>query len=208
MGFDGPDAAARVVPQDGPVADAPLIRATCKTSDAMRFWRGAVPALRLARLAALKAAPQRLTPLLMRTYRLTLSPVIGADCRHLPTCSHYAEEAFGCHGFWGGGWMTLARLLRCHPFGTSGLDFVPRDTPPGACWYLPWRYGCWRGTDTEPPAAGAPGSCQIMSSTKLNMPPIRDGQSPSCVISASIAVSKGGRSTCTVFQTAASSTLS
>jgi putative component of membrane protein insertase Oxa1/YidC/SpoIIIJ protein YidD len=50
--------------------------------------------------------------------------------------------------------MTLARLLRCHPFGTSGLDFVPSARSPAWRWYLPWRYGRWRGTNTD--AAGAP----------------------------------------------------
>ncbi len=87
----------------------------------------------------------------VKLYRLTLSPLIGLNCRHLPTCSHYADEAFAKHGFWAGGWMTLARLLRCQPFGTSGLDFVPDALPGGARWYLPWRYGRWRGTNTVAP---------------------------------------------------------
>jgi hypothetical protein len=43
--------------------------------------------------------------------------------------------------------MTLARLLRCHPWGSSGLDFVPDTLPAGACWYLPWRFGRWRVAD-------------------------------------------------------------
>src|SRR5438876_8722372 len=38
--------------------------------------------------------------------------------------SQYSEEAIDRFGLWAGGWMTLARLLRCHPYGTSGLDFV------------------------------------------------------------------------------------
>jgi hypothetical protein len=46
--------------------------------------------------------------------------------------------------------MTLARLLRCQPFGTSGLDFVPEAPPPGARWYLPRRYARWRGTNAAP----------------------------------------------------------
>ena len=62
---------------------------------------------------------------LIRLYRYTLSPLIGYDCRHLPTCSQYSEEAIDRFGLWAGGWMTLARLCRCHPWGTSGLDFVP-----------------------------------------------------------------------------------
>jgi len=44
----------------------------------------------------------------------------------------------------------LARLLRCQPFGTSGLDFVPDRVSPGARWYLPWRYARWRGTNAPP----------------------------------------------------------
>ncbi len=83
-------------------------------------------------------------------YRVTLSPLIGFRCRHLPTCSQYADEALDRFGLWAGGWMTLARLLRCQPFGTSGLDFVPQTAPPNARWYLPWRYARWRGTNTAP----------------------------------------------------------
>jgi len=49
--------------------------------------------------------------------------------------------------------MTLARLLRCQPFGTSGLDFVPATLPPHARWYMPWRFARWRGTNPGPPAA-------------------------------------------------------
>lgn len=48
--------------------------------------------------------------------------------------------------------MTLARILRCHPFGTSGLDFVPQTLPHNVRWWTPWRYGRWRGTNTEPHA--------------------------------------------------------
>jgi len=87
----------------------------------------------------------------VKAYQLTLSPLVGYHCRHSPSCSQYADEAIARHGFWAGGWMTLARLLRCHPLGTSGLDFVATALPPGARWYLPWRYGRWRGTDTVPP---------------------------------------------------------
>jgi len=89
-------------------------------------------------------APRQTARLLIRIYRYTLSALVGRDCRHLPTCSEFADEAFDRHGLWAGGWMTLARVLRCHPFGTSGLDFVPRAPPAGARWYLPWRYGRWR----------------------------------------------------------------
>ncbi len=94
---------------------------------------------------------QNLARALLAAYRLTLSPLIGYNCRHLPTCSQYADEAVARHGFWAGGWMTLARLSRCHPLGTSGLDFVAGTLPAASRWYLPWRYGRWRGVNTCPP---------------------------------------------------------
>ena len=89
---------------------------------------------------------------LVKLYRVTLSPLIGFHCRYLPTCSDYADQALAKHGLWAGGWMTLARLQRCHPWGHDGLDFVPTEPPARARWYLPWRYGLWRGTNSTPPA--------------------------------------------------------
>ncbi len=58
-------------------------------------------------------------------YRLFLSPFLGRQCRFLPTCSHYAEEALHRHGVLHGSWLTLRRLARCHPWGGSGYDPVP-----------------------------------------------------------------------------------
>ncbi|MBN8969003.1 MAG: membrane protein insertion efficiency factor YidD [Rhizobiales bacterium] len=86
-------------------------------------------------------------------YRHTFSPLIGFHCRHVPTCSAYGDEAIGRFGLWAGGWMTLARLLRCQPWGTSGIDYVPAQIPPRARWYLPWRYARWRGVE-NPHASG------------------------------------------------------
>jgi putative membrane protein insertion efficiency factor len=91
---------------------------------------------------------------LVLAYRYTLSPLIGPRCRHLPSCSEYAEEAIERFGLWAGAWMALARFLRCHPWGTSGLDFVPERLPAGAHWWTPWRYGRWRGTNEVPPPQG------------------------------------------------------
>jgi putative membrane protein insertion efficiency factor len=87
---------------------------------------------------------------LIGAYRYSLSALVGFHCRHLPTCSAYADEAIGRFGLWAGGWMTLARLCRCHPWGTSGLDFVPSALTADHHWYLPWRYGRWRGTNPGP----------------------------------------------------------
>jgi putative membrane protein insertion efficiency factor len=101
--------------------------------------------------ATLQNLPRRTGQAAIWCYRHTLSPLVGYNCRHLPTCSVYADEAIGRFGLWAGGWMTLARLLRCQPWGTSGIDNVPPVRPPEAKWYLPWRYGRWRGVnDTEP----------------------------------------------------------
>lgn len=103
--------------------------------------------------SAAKLAPRRCGRALVKVYRYTFSPLIGFHCRHLPTCSDYADEALDRHGLWPGGWMTLARLLRCHPCGTSGLDLVPKALPLRARWYLPWRFGRWRGTNAMPETA-------------------------------------------------------
>ncbi|MFN8776895.1 MAG: membrane protein insertion efficiency factor YidD [Flavobacteriales bacterium] len=63
---------------------------------------------------------------LVRAYQAMLSPLLGQNCRHYPTCSQYMLEALDEWGPWKGGWMGLRRLLRCHPWGTSGIDPVPR----------------------------------------------------------------------------------
>lgn len=62
---------------------------------------------------------------LIKLYQWTLSPYLGHQCRFLPTCSNYALEALSKHGVWRGGWLTLRRLGRCHPWGGAGLDPVP-----------------------------------------------------------------------------------
>lgn len=103
--------------------------------------------------SALSELPRRAGRVLIALYRYTLSPLIGPRCRHLPSCSEYADEAVSRFGLWAGSWMALARILRCHPWGTHGLDFVPAALPDRAHWYTPWRYGRWRGTNEVPPLA-------------------------------------------------------
>ena len=104
-----------------------------------------------AAVNALSQAPRALGRALVKGYRYALSPLIGFHCRHLPTCSDYADQALERHGLWAGSWMTLARLCRCQPWGTSGLDFVCETLPSRSRWYLPWRYARWRGTNEQPP---------------------------------------------------------
>nr|WP_295891848.1 membrane protein insertion efficiency factor YidD [uncultured Devosia sp.] len=82
--------------------------------------------------------------LLITIYRYTLSAFVGRSCRHLPTCSEYTSDAIWKFGFWPGGWMGLARFVRCRPGGTHGYDPVPEALREAARWYAPWGYGRWR----------------------------------------------------------------
>lgn len=67
----------------------------------------------------------------VRAYRLVLSPVLPMSCRYHPTCSDYACQALARHGAVRGTWLTLARILRCHPWRAGGCDPVPeRFDPP------------------------------------------------------------------------------
>jgi putative membrane protein insertion efficiency factor len=61
----------------------------------------------------------------VKVYRLFLSPWLGAACRFAPTCSVYAIEALEKHGSAKGGYLTLHRLARCHPWCDAGYDPVP-----------------------------------------------------------------------------------
>ncbi len=88
---------------------------------------------------------------LILVYRYSLSGLMGRQCRHLPSCSEYTDEAIRSYGLWAGGWMGLARICRCGPGGTSGIDNIPDALPAQSRWYMPWRYGRWRGVNA--PAA-------------------------------------------------------
>jgi putative membrane protein insertion efficiency factor len=61
----------------------------------------------------------------VRFYRLVISPLIGSNCRYHPTCSSYTLEALEKHGAIKGGRLAIKRILKCHPFGGSGIDNVP-----------------------------------------------------------------------------------
>lgn len=62
----------------------------------------------------------------IRLYQWLLSPLLGANCRYAPSCSEYAREALAKHGVRAGLWLALKRLARCHPWGGSGHDPVPK----------------------------------------------------------------------------------
>lgn len=62
---------------------------------------------------------------LVRLYQYTISPLMPPRCRFYPSCSHYACDALQEHGALRGSWLTIQRLLRCHPWGGEGYDPVP-----------------------------------------------------------------------------------
>ena len=62
---------------------------------------------------------------MIRFYRRWFSPLLGPRCRFIPSCSAYGLEAIQRHGPWRGGWLTVRRVCRCHPFTPCGCDPVP-----------------------------------------------------------------------------------
>ncbi len=67
--------------------------------------------------------------LLVKLYRRLLSPVLPPSCRFYPSCSAYALTALERHGAARGTYLTVKRVLRCHPFHPGGIDPVPELTP-------------------------------------------------------------------------------
>lgn len=68
---------------------------------------------------------KKLLMLLVRGYRLAISPLFPPRCRFLPSCSDYALQAIERHGAVAGGWLALRRFVRCNPFNPGGIDEVP-----------------------------------------------------------------------------------
>jgi putative membrane protein insertion efficiency factor len=100
---------------------------------------------------------------IIRGYQLTLSSLIGRNCRYWPSCSDYTDEAIRRHGLWAGGWMGIARICRCGPLGGSGIDIVCEAVPESARAWTPWRYGLWKGVND-------PSSGQIASAPETGGP--------------------------------------
>lgn len=63
--------------------------------------------------------------LLLKGYKLAVSPWFAGSCRYYPSCSNYMAEAVVRHGVWRGSWLGFRRLMRCHPLGGHGVDPVP-----------------------------------------------------------------------------------
>lgn len=70
---------------------------------------------------------------LILIWQWVLSPVLGANCRYQPSCSHYAAEALSRHGAIRGSWLTARRILSCNPWGGAGYDPVPRPHERADC---------------------------------------------------------------------------
>ncbi|MGE5491442.1 MAG: membrane protein insertion efficiency factor YidD [Actinomycetota bacterium] len=62
---------------------------------------------------------------LLRAYQYAISPLLGRNCRYVPSCSEYAVEAVQKYGAARGGWLGLKRVCRCHPWHPGGYDPVP-----------------------------------------------------------------------------------
>jgi hypothetical protein len=68
---------------------------------------------------------KRMLLALIRGYQYAISPLLGRNCRYLPTCSEYAAEAVTKYGAIRGGWLGVKRVCRCHPWHPGGYDPVP-----------------------------------------------------------------------------------
>ncbi|MCC6068692.1 membrane protein insertion efficiency factor YidD [Ferrovum sp. PN-J185] len=67
----------------------------------------------------------RLIQYLIRFYQWTISPFLGRSCRFEPSCSQFAYEALERHGMIKGGFLSIKRVCRCHPWHPGGYDPVP-----------------------------------------------------------------------------------
>jgi len=63
---------------------------------------------------------------LVRFYQIFISPLLGSNCRFTPTCSNYMLEALEVYGLIKGLYLGVKRIFRCHPWGGSGYDPVPK----------------------------------------------------------------------------------
>ena len=64
---------------------------------------------------------------LIQGYKFIISPLLGNNCRYFPNCSDYSIEALRTYGFFKGLYMTIKRVLSCHPFKEGGNDPVKKE---------------------------------------------------------------------------------
>jgi putative membrane protein insertion efficiency factor len=70
---------------------------------------------------------RKILTVLISVYQYAISPFLGNNCRFHPTCSCYAQQAISRHGVVRGGWLSLRRISRCHPWHEGGIDPVPES---------------------------------------------------------------------------------
>lgn len=88
--------------------------------------------------------------ILVKGYRMLLSPWLGSNCRFEPTCSLYALQALEEHGAARGIWLSTGRLLRCHPWCQGGVDPVPKASGGGFLTrFLPQSVSSRNGDDAK-----------------------------------------------------------
>ena len=64
---------------------------------------------------------------IIKIYKFLISPLLGNSCRYLPTCSEYSIDALKTHGFFKGVFLSIKRILSCHPWGSGGFDPVKKE---------------------------------------------------------------------------------
>ncbi len=64
---------------------------------------------------------------IIKIYQFLVSPMLGHSCRYFPTCSEYTIDALKTYGFFKGGYLSLKRILSCHPFKEGGIDPVKKE---------------------------------------------------------------------------------
>jgi len=70
-------------------------------------------------------SPKYFMILLIKFYKISISPILPPSCKHYPTCSDYAIEALQRYGILKGSYLSVLRVLRCNPFFKGGYDPVP-----------------------------------------------------------------------------------
>ena len=64
---------------------------------------------------------------LIKIYKFLISPLLGDSCRYFPTCSEYSIDSLKTYGLFKGLFLSLKRILSCHPWGSGGFDPVKKE---------------------------------------------------------------------------------
>ncbi len=87
---------------------------------------------------------------ILKIYSLCISPLLGNNCRFNPSCSNYARQALLKFGLVRGGYLSIKRFCRCHPWGGSGDDPIPTKKTQKMNPYLYVKCGGYRGYSGGP----------------------------------------------------------